>query len=188
MKGIQETELKAVEDFIDERLLIEAAKTDPACFSELYEQNFDRVYAFISRRARDRDEAEDLTAETFHQALRCLGQFEWRGAPFVAWLLGIASKIVADRWQRAARGQEVAVDALEDVETGVNDEIEQHALLAKLIDVLPADQRLVMLRRFLEQRSVREIAEELRRSEGAIRQLQFRALETLRNLVRTNHD
>jgi RNA polymerase sigma-70 factor, ECF subfamily len=186
MKGMQETELKAVEEFTDERLLIEAAKSDPACFSELYEQNFDRVYAFVSRRVGDRDEAEDLTAETFHQALRCLCQFEWRGAPFIAWLLGIASKIVADRWQRAARGREVPVEVLE--QSGVSDGMEQHALLAKLIDVLPADQRLVVLRRFLEQRSVRDIAQELARSEGAIRQLQFRALETLRSLVRSNHD
>jgi RNA polymerase sigma-70 factor, ECF subfamily len=177
--------LRAVEEFTDERLLIEEAQRDPAAFAELYEQNFDRVYAFISRRVRDRDEAEDLTAETFHQALRSLGQFEWRGAPFVAWLLGIASKIVADRWQRAARNQEVQSDELE--QAGASDGTEQYILLAKLIDVLPADQRLVMQQRFLEQRSVREIAQQMGRSEGAIRQLQFRALETLRNLVRTNH-
>ena len=177
--------MRAVEEFTDERLLIEAAQRDPAAFAELYEQNFDRVYAFISRRARDRDEAEDLTAETFHQALRSINRFEWRGAPFVAWLLGIAAKVIADRWQHIARDSEVQVDEQE--LSGPSDGIEQHALLAKLVDVLPADQKLVMVRRFLEQRSVREIAQEMGRSEGAIRQLQFRALEMLRNLARNSH-
>ena len=50
----------------DERLLIEAAKADPHRFAELYEQNFDRIYAFAARRAGSRSEAEDVTAEVFH--------------------------------------------------------------------------------------------------------------------------
>ena len=87
----------------DERLLIEAAKADPQRFADLYEQNFDRVYAFVVRRSGSRGEAEDLTAEVFHQALANLGRFEWRGVPFVAWLLQIARNAVTDRWQRAAR-------------------------------------------------------------------------------------
>jgi uncharacterized glyoxalase superfamily protein PhnB len=52
----------------DERLLIEAAKADPQRFADLYAQNFDRVYAFVVRRSGSRGEAEDLTAEVFHQA------------------------------------------------------------------------------------------------------------------------
>ena len=52
-----------------ERLAIEAAQHDPRRFAELYEQNFERVYAFIVRRVRDREEAEDVTSDVFHQAL-----------------------------------------------------------------------------------------------------------------------
>ena len=73
-----------------ERLLIEAAQRDPSRFAELYEDNFERVYAFIARRVRDRDEAEDLTSEVFHQALANLARFEWRGVPFAAWLFRIS--------------------------------------------------------------------------------------------------
>src|SRR2546428_3481704 len=64
-----------------ERLLIEAAQRDRSRFAELYEDNFERVYAFIARRVRDRDEAEDLTSEVFHQALANLARFEWRRLP-----------------------------------------------------------------------------------------------------------
>jgi DNA-directed RNA polymerase specialized sigma24 family protein len=47
---------------------------------------------------------------------------------------------------------------------------------------------LVIMRRFVDQKSIREIAQELGRSEGAIKQLQFRALETLRGQVRNNNE
>jgi RNA polymerase sigma-70 factor (ECF subfamily) len=177
--------LKAVEHETDERLLIESAQRDPSRFAELYEQNFDRVYAFIVSRICSRDEAQDLTAEVFHEALAGLPGYEWRGVPFVAWLLGIASRTLADRWQHAARGQEVSAEVLET--RGTDDRIEQRAILFQLVDGLPSDQRQVILRRFVDQRSLREIAQEMGRSEGAIKQLQFRALQTLRTRIRSNH-
>jgi RNA polymerase sigma-70 factor (ECF subfamily) len=171
-----------------ERLLIEAAQNDPSRFAELYESNFHRVYAFVARRVNDRDEAQDVTAEVFHQALKNLGRFQWRGVPFAAWLLRIAANALADRWQQAARGVEVqAEDSLEEraeSESSNTAEVERHAMLFQLVDRLPEDQRLVIVRRFVDQKSVHEIAQELGRSDGAVKQLQFRALETLRGQVR----
>jgi RNA polymerase sigma-70 factor (ECF subfamily) len=107
----------------------------------------------------------------------------------VAWLVRIAANAIADRFQSAAVRHETATDAIElAADTARDDEaIERRAMLFKLVDSLPADQRLVLIRRFVDQRSVREIAEELGRSEGAVKQLQFRALETLRNKTRKSH-
>ena len=179
--------MKALEnETTDERLLVEAAQRDPTCFAELYENNFDRVYAFIAHRVGNRDEAEDLTAEVFHQALASIGRFEWRGLPFVAWLLGIAGNVLSDRWQRVARQQETPAE-VEEI-AGVEDKIEQRAILFQLVEGLPQDQRHVVIRRFVEQRSLREIAQEMKRSEGAIKQLQLRALENLRSRIRSNHE
>lgn len=175
----------------DERLLIQAAQNDPSRFAELYESNFNRVYAFVARRVKDREEAQDVTAEVFHQALRNLGRFQWRGVPFAAWLLRIAANALADRWQRAARGVEVpAADGQIENEAGGADtaEVERRAMLFQLVDRLPPDQRLVVVRRFVDQKSIREIAGELERSEGAVKQLQFRALETLRDQMRKSND
>src|SRR5467141_854635 len=101
----EELALKAPAKEEAERLLIEAAQRDRTRFAELYEDNFERVYAFIARRVRDRDEAEDLTSEVFHQALANLARFEWRGVPFAAWLFRIAANLISDRWQRAGREQ-----------------------------------------------------------------------------------
>jgi len=53
----------------DERLQVEAARQDPARFAELYEDNFERVYAYVARRVGNREEAQDVTADVFHQAL-----------------------------------------------------------------------------------------------------------------------
>src|SRR3989454_12115591 len=86
-----------------ERLLIEAAQRDPSRFAELYEDNFERVYAFIARRVRDRDEAEDLTSEVFHQALANLARFEWRGGPLPARPFPIAAHAIIARAKRAAK-------------------------------------------------------------------------------------
>lgn len=178
-------ELRALEYETDERLLIEAAQRDPLRFAELYENNFERVYAFVAYRVRDRDEAQDLTAEVFHQALAGIQRFEWRGIPFAAWLLGIAARIVADRWALLGKRQEVPADEME--QAGIDAAIEQRAMLFQLVDALPTDQRQVINRRFVDQRSVREIAQELGRSEGAVKQLQFRALQTLRNRMRSKY-
>jgi RNA polymerase sigma-70 factor, ECF subfamily len=186
--GLRGHKLSVVCNLGDERLLIEAAQQDPSRFAELYETNFHRVYAFVVRRVRDRDDAEDVTAEVFHEALRSLGRFQWRGAPFAAWLLRIAANTLADRWKRAARNGEVATDDLADTDVSIQAEAERRAMLYQLVDRLPPDQRLVLLRRFVDQKSAREIALELGRSEGAIKQLQFRALETLRSKVRSNHE
>jgi len=172
--------LSSVANVADERLLIEAAQQDPSRFAELYEKNFHRVYAFIARRVHDRAEAEDLTAEVFHQALSNLGRFEWRGVPFAAWLLRIAANMLADRWQRASKILEVPAESLENADAGVDQEVERRAMLFQLVERLPDDQRLVIVRRFVEQKSVREIAQELGRTEGAVKQLQFRALQSLR--------
>jgi RNA polymerase sigma-70 factor, ECF subfamily len=173
--------MRALDYDTDERLLIEAAQRDPGRFAEIYEHNFERVYAYIARRVQTREEAQDLTAEVFHHALLHLSQFEWRGVPFIAWLMRIASNKLADRWKKFQRDP-VLTDEID--ETEVNDDVEQRTILAQLVETLPPDQRLVVERRFMEQRSIKDIAKELGRSEGAIKQLQFRALQALRAQVR----
>jgi RNA polymerase sigma-70 factor (ECF subfamily) len=178
-------ENQKLENRSDERLQVEAARQDPARFAELYENNFERVYAYIAHRVHNREEAQDLTADVFHQALAGLPRFEWRGLPFVAWLLGIAANLLSDRWQRAAKHQEVVTGDLE--QAGMEDDIEQRAMLYQLVDTLPEDQRRVIVRRFAGQKSLREIATEFGRSEGAIKQLQLRALQNLRERIRSIH-
>jgi RNA polymerase sigma-70 factor (ECF subfamily) len=169
----------------DERSLVEAAQKDPSRFADLYEAHFERVYAYAVRRLRDRTEAEDLTSEVFQQALAHLPRFEWRGVPFAAWLLKIAANAIADRFERRAREQGTPLPEAR-VELGL-EEIEDQARLFRLVLRLPEDQRRAIQMRFVEQRPIREIAAALGRSEGAAKQLQFRALEKLRAWMGQGH-
>jgi len=138
------------------------------------------VYAYIARRVGNREEAQDLTAEVFHQALANFARYEWRGLPFAAWLLRIASNAIADSWKSKAReqGNPSSDEPLShDIDT---EDVEQRAKLFRLVTTLPDDQRRVIEMRFAQEKSIREIAKELGRTGGAIKQLQFRGLETLR--------
>jgi RNA polymerase sigma-70 factor (ECF subfamily) len=177
----------------DERRLVEAAQQDRACFGGVYERYFELVYGYVARRVNDRGATEDLTSEVFRKALANLPRFKWTGAPFGAWLLRIASNLIADRAKRAGReviADEPSLDAAA-LDEPVKSQSQQNNLeaaerragLFKLVDALPDDQRRVVAMRFAEEKSIGEIAAELNRSEGAIKQLQFRALQKLRSQI-----
>jgi RNA polymerase sigma-70 factor, ECF subfamily len=173
--------LKALKKEADERLLVEAAQQDPARFADLYELHFERVYAYAVRRMSNRTEAEDLTSEVFHQALANLKRFEWRGIPFAAWLFRIAANLISDRWQRSGReiSDESQVEAAQ-VSPAEIEDVERRATLFRLVGTLPDEQRRVVVARFVEEKSIKEVAREIHKTEGAVKQLQFRALINLR--------
>lgn len=176
-----ESTLKDVSSETDERILIEEAKRDRRRFGELYELHFERVYAFIGRRVRDRAAAQDLTADVFRKALEGLDRFEWRGAPFSTWLFRIASNAIANDRQRAARETTGSdLDAEKGSAPGVGDSIENRAALYRFVRDLPDDQRRVIQLRFAEEKGIAEIAEAIGRTEGAVKQLQYRAIQSLR--------
>ena len=192
-----ENELKAAKTEADsgnvdsgkaELLLIEAARKDPARFGDLYERYFDRVYAYVARRVGNRDAAQDLTADVFHRALANIGKYESRGVPFGAWLFRIAANAIADKWKHASK--ESGNPSAEETEANKSeiDAAEHRAQLFQSVRALPTEQRRVIQMRFAEEKSIREIAEALRKTEGAVKQLQFRALQNLRERMSGAHE
>ena len=169
----------------DDRTLIEAAQADPARFVDLYDRHFHRVYAYVIRRTGVRAEAEDITSDVFERALTNLSRFEWRGVPFVAWLYRIAANALADRRRKAARDSSEPPPDVPDARE--SDEIERRTILFELVERLPDAQRQVIEMRFVEEKSIREIAAALDRSEGAVKQLQLRALQNLRKSMEGRH-
>jgi RNA polymerase sigma-70 factor (ECF subfamily) len=178
---------EAIREDARERLLVEAAQGDPAKFGELYDIHFERIYAFVARRMGDRDKAEDVTSEVFHKALANLNSYTWTGAPFAAWLFRIAANSISDQRKRSAREPMNMEDPPEPSGGPEQEAAEARARLFRLVDKLPREQRRVVFGRFVEQRSIREIAEQLGKSEGAVKQLQFRALEKLRSQMEGAH-
>ena len=172
-----------------ERRLIEASQRDPRRFAQLYERYVDRVYAFALARTGDRTAAEDVTAETFRLAFQHLPRFEWRGVPFSAWLFRTAANAAIDlhRSPREAALDDLAGEPSESWESHFI-EVEERIQLFELVSRLPRDQRQVIAMRFGQERSIREVAQELGRSEGAVKQLQLRALQRMRTWVGDSHD
>src|SRR2546422_10074435 len=153
---------KAAQSEADDRLLVEAAQKDPRRFGDLYEVNFARVYAFVASRVHDRDAAQDLTSDVFHKALANLSRFEWRGVPFAAWLLRIAANAITDRAKRTAREVPSAEDPPEPGTEIDMTAVEHRAQLIRLVEQLPADQRRVIVERFVERSEERRVGKECR--------------------------
>src|SRR5437867_7243881 len=137
---------------MDERRLVEAAQQDPTCIDDVYERYFELVYAYVARRVRDRATTEDLTSEVFRKALANLPRFKWTGAPFGAWLIRIASNLIADRAKQAAREAigEGSSTLLTSSASGSAqaqqsdlEEAERRAYVIRMVDELPEDQRRV---------------------------------------------
>jgi RNA polymerase sigma-70 factor (ECF subfamily) len=88
---------------------------------------------------------------------------------------------MSDRWQRSGRElQDEAVLESAQVNPAEIEEVERRATLFRLVETLPAEQKRVVVLRFVEQKSIKEVASAIRKTEGAVKQLQFRALSTLK--------
>lgn len=171
----------------DEAELVAAAKRDPAEFGPLYERYVDQIYRFAYRRTGNHADAEDVTSQTFQQALAALPSYEWRGLPFGAWLYRIASNIIYRRGRTSSREvtvEDATVFAQDDVTgndpadlIGIRADAEE---LLAAIRTLPEDQQKALILKFARGLRNREIGEKLGRSEGAVKQLVHRAMINLR--------
>lgn len=175
-----------------DRLLVEAAQSDPSKFDALYELHFELIYFFIVSRVHDRATAEDLTSDVFHKALANLSSYESRNTLFAAWLYRIAANCIADQYKRTRRERlgdddTLAAPAQERISSGEMEFVERRGLLFRLVENLPEIQRRVIYERFTEDRSIKEIAQRLGKTEGAVKQLQFRALRSLREQIGERH-
>ena len=163
-----------------------AAQRDPAAFAALYHRYLDSVYSYAFYQLGDHHDAEDATARTFMAALRAIGSFRNEGASFRAWLFRIAHNTVANAHRTRARKRTETIDAIPSEPSAPDADPAGLALRAEegrrvraAVAGLPDDRRQVVLLRFADGLSAREIGEVLDRSEGAVRVLLHRALKDL---------
>lgn len=166
-------------------LVMRAQGGDTEAFGELYRMLSPRIHRYMSFRLGDRQAVEDLTQETFVQAHRALARYEHRSASlFVQWMYGIAKRVSADHHRRRRPTEElpeslsVPGGGLGEIEGMAGDMTVRDALVH-----LTEEQRQVVVLRFFHGLSHDEIAEMTGRQAGAIRALQFRALQTLRDAL-----
>ncbi|MCP4164856.1 MAG: sigma-70 family RNA polymerase sigma factor [Chloroflexi bacterium] len=170
-----------------ESTLIENAKTDPEAFGELYERHVDKIYNYIYYRVSNRDDAEDLAARTFFQALDKIGSYEHRGAPFSAWLYRIAHNLVANWHRQQSRRKSVPLEDLTLVSTrtpnpgNVAEKRETQEELLDAIRRLADDRQQLLILKYVERLPNAEIGRLMGRTESSIKSLYHRTLLSLRD-------
>ena len=173
-----------------DRLLVDAAKTgNEAALSELYALYFPRVYRYILARTGNSYDAEDLTEEVFMKVLEAIERFEWREAPFSAWLFRIAhNAVISQRRKDGARGRSAPLTEWLALDSQGPDELVENRLALRDImnaaQKLPEAQRQVIALRFGAGLSVAETARAMNKGEGNVKVIQHKAIAKLREMVR----
>ena len=173
-----------------ERLIVDAAKAgDESALSELYTLYFPRVYRYILARTGNPYDAEDLAEEVFMKVLEAIERFQWREAPFSAWLFRIAhNALISQRRKDGVRGRSgplsdgLALDA-----QSPDDMVENRLALNQIMEAarkLPEAQRQVITLRFSAGLSVAETARAMNKGEGNVKVIQHKAIAKLRDAVR----
>lgn len=165
-----------------------ARQGDRAAFAELYDTHIDSVYRYLLYRVREPSDAEDLASEVFTRAFANIHRYRWQGKSFLAWLYTIARNAVTDRRRRERPTVDLddAYGLAEDGPTAHDRAVhgERVDALRGAVKHLTAEQQEVLVLRFFQNMSSRQVAHRLGKNEGAIRALQFRALGRLRKLLR----
>jgi RNA polymerase sigma-70 factor, ECF subfamily len=165
------------------RLVERARRNDREAFGELYR----RYHGAVFRLARFHlgTGAEDIAAETFLRAWVALPRYRNTGAPFVAWLYGIARHVVADERAARRRVEPRAEPPNEATNPGSDERVGQddRLALAMAISRLPEEQRRVVELKFLIGLTNAEVAAAFGKSIGAINAMQWRALRTMRRML-----
>src|SRR5687767_12543507 len=166
------------------KLVERGQKGDRTALEELYLMHFDRIYSYLHMTVGNRHDAEDLTTQTFLKMLESIKKFQWRAAPFSAWLFRIAHNLAIDHFRATSRWQ--PEEEVPEPEGSHEDSAEERAMevigsqsMFDLIERLSPEQRQVLVLKFVFDFSNADAATVLDKTEGAIKSLQHRALASL---------
>lgn len=187
-------------DDSDRALVARVKAGEATAFGTLHRRYYQKLYRFAYMRTGSKEDAADVVSEVFCRALQRLTNYEFRRSDSLyPWLHQIASNLIIDQARSRPAGRTLSLDAqlAEDLESFLNclpDESpsahelleakEVHALVREAVETLPADQAKAVQYRFVADLSIRDIAREMDRSEGAIKSLLHRALQGLRDRLR----
>lgn len=172
----------------EQHLIERAQEGDAQAFGRLYEVYLDSIYRYVYFRISDVAEAEELTDDVFVRAWEALPNFRAeRGASLLPWLYRIAHNLVVDHYRRRTLQEETEpLFAVKEPSPSIEEMVGTKQAVARAVQAvhrLGQLEQSVLLLRFVEQLSYREIAQVVGKSEGACRVIQYRALAALRELL-----
>ncbi|MGA9121035.1 MAG: sigma-70 family RNA polymerase sigma factor [Bacteroidota bacterium] len=176
-----------------DKALYEAARSEPAKFSRIFDRYYPAIFGYALRRTADIHAAADIASDTFAKAFTSFPKFEWREIRLSSWLYRIATNELSAHFRRRTLHLEIRiVDAPADgaLATSIEEdraEIEaefrrhqQYRWLKEAIDRLAPRYQSVLSLRYVEKKSLKEIAEILDKPEGTIKSLLSRGTTQLR--------
>lgn len=170
-------------------MIASAIGGDSSAFGLLYDYYQPMIYRFVVLKVSRREEAEDITHQVFLNAWQNVRRYEHRGHPFSSWLYRIARNQIIDHYR--AQKEEVSLEklALEDI--AVLPQVSAADPSAKLetervlraVRKLKAEYQDVIILRFIEDLSIKETASALKKTEGAVKLMQHRAMQELKKMM-----
>ena len=157
-------------------------------FIQVYEKYRSSIFNYIFYRVGDSELADDLTSDVFVRLVDKYDEQSRDGRPIAPWLYAIARNLVIDYQRRAGRigwqplDEQTPADEANNPSQQTETRLTQECLMGAM-DHLTEDQRQVILLKFIEKRTNREIGDLLEKPEGAIKSLQHRALAGLRRAL-----
>ena len=172
----------------EENLVRRAQQHDQTALTQLYEENFDRIYRYVVLKIGNEMEAEDIAQQVFLSALKSISSFKYRkGTPFSAWLFRIAHNQVVDYFRKKAKRATVPLDESQASSDSNPQLVAEHRLdieqLLSSTKRLTEAQREVISLRFAGELSVAQVAKIMDKSEGAVKALQHSAIVALRKAL-----
>jgi RNA polymerase sigma-70 factor (ECF subfamily) len=172
----------------EEKLIQDAVKVgDSSAFGQLYDHYQPMIYRFVLVKVGRREEAEDITHQVFLQAWQNIRTYSHRGHPFGSWLYRIARNQVIDHYR--AQKNDIPIEAadaegmLRNVsQPDVSALLEMEKVMVGIRSLKPEYQDAIILR-FIEDLSIRETAEAMHKTEGAVKLIQHRAIEELKRKI-----
>ena len=163
-------------------LVIRAKSGDHGAFTQIYERYAPAIYRYIYFRVGEAELAEDLQAEVFLRMLEGIHRYEDRGWPISAWLYRIAHDRTVDTMRRRRNRQHVPLESWGGCCDGPESSVEvqlDYEELNRMLNDLTDEQRKVIQMRFMADMSIQEVAKTLGRTEGSVKALQHRGLQSL---------
>ncbi len=150
-------------------------------------QLWPKVYRFFYYKLQNREEAEEMTQETFQRVYKRLGNARLEEENMEGYVFTAARNLLTDFWRtKGRRSGTVSVDELQDQGWDLPQhpqEIESAMMVRQALNQLPLDYRRVLTWRIIEGWKVEEVARKMKRSPGAVRSLQHRAVQLLKEIL-----
>jgi len=176
----------------DEKNLIERAKQgDSLAFGALYDHYLPQIYRFVYFKVSHREEAEDITHLVFMKAWQNIAAYIERGFPFSSWLYQISRNQIIDHYRQkkpVADLEAIEETFFADLPSLNTDNKFDLFNIRKALLKLTEDQRDVIIMHFIDDTSIKDVAIALNKTEGAVRLLQHRALQSLKRILKKDNE